>query len=57
MNGTSEPERLCGLIDRFATAGPEGCAMHPHSLFGRLTPEEWALMYKHLDHHLRQFRV
>jgi Protein of unknown function (DUF1569) len=54
----TERERLCGLIDRFATAGPEGCTTHPHSFFGRLTPEEWAtLMYKHLDHHLRQFGV
>ncbi len=51
-----ERERLCGLIDRFAAAGPTGCTTHPHSFFGRLTPEEWAiLMYKHLDHHLRQF--
>jgi hypothetical protein len=54
----TERERLCGLIDRFAAAGPRGCTTHPHSFFGRLTPEEWAtLMYKHLDHHLRQFRV
>jgi uncharacterized protein DUF1569 len=54
----TEQERLCGLIDRFAAAGPEGCTTHPHSFFGRLTPEEWAtLMYKHLDHHLRQFGV
>ncbi len=46
------------LIDRFATAGREGCTSHPHSFFGRLTPDEWAiLMYKHLDHHLRQFGV
>jgi hypothetical protein len=53
-----ERERLCGLIDRFAAAGPSGCTTHPHSFFGRLTPEEWAiLMYKHLDHHLRQFGV
>ena len=53
-----ERERLCGLIDRFAAAGPKGCTTHPHSFFGRLTPEEWsALMYKHLDHHLRQFGV
>ena len=53
-----ERERLCGLIDRFATAGPKGCTTHPHSFFGRLTPDEWsALMYKHLDHHLRQFAV
>lgn len=53
-----ERERLYGLIDRFAAAGPKGCTTHPHSFFGRLTPEEWAtLMYKHLDHHLRQFGV
>jgi hypothetical protein len=54
----TERKRLCGLIDRFAAAGPEGCTRHPHSFFGRLTPQEWAtLMYKHLDHHLRQFSV
>lgn len=54
----TERERLCGLIDRFAAGGPRGCTTHPHSFFGRLTPEEWAtLMYKHLDHHLRQFGV
>jgi Protein of unknown function (DUF1569) len=54
----AERERLCGLIDRFAAAGPKGCTAHPHSFFGRLTPDEWAiLMYKHLDHHLRQFGV
>jgi hypothetical protein len=54
----TERERLRGLIDRFAAAGPNGCTTHPHSFFGRLTPEEWAtLMYKHLDHHLRQFGV
>ena len=53
-----EQERLRGLIDRFASGGPAGCTKHPHSFFGRLTPEEWAiLMYKHLDHHLRQFGV
>ena len=34
-----ERERLCGLIDRFAAAGPEGYTTHPHSFFGRLTPE------------------
>lgn len=51
-----ERQRLVGLIDRFTAAGPAGCTRHPHSFFGRLTPEEWAvLMYKHLDHHLRQF--
>jgi hypothetical protein len=54
----TEQERLCSLIDRFAAAGPLGCTRHPHSFFGPLTPREWAiLMYKHLDHHLRQFGV
>jgi hypothetical protein len=54
----TERARLCGLIDRFAAAGSAGCTTHPHSFFGRLTPDEWAiLMYKHLDHHLRQFGV
>ena len=52
----SERERLGILIDRFVAAGPSGCTDHPHAFFGPLTPEEWAiLMYKHLDHHLRQF--
>lgn|ERR1035441_2750118 len=54
----NEQNRLCTLIDRFATAGAEKCTAHPHSFFGKLTAEEWAiLMYKHLDHHLRQFGV
>ncbi|HUD12226.1 MAG TPA: DUF1569 domain-containing protein [Terracidiphilus sp.] len=53
-----ERERLLIVIDRLVAAGPPGCTTHPHSFFGRLTPEEWAvLMYKHLDHHLRQFDV
>jgi Protein of unknown function (DUF1569) len=53
-----ERERLAGLIDRFAAGWPSGCTQHPHSFFGPLTPDEWAiLMYKHLDHHLRQFGV
>ena len=51
-----ERERLSGLIDKFAVGGAAGCTKNPHSFFGKMTPEEWAiLMYKHLDHHLRQF--
>jgi hypothetical protein len=52
----AERTRLRRLIERFAAAGPAGSAMHTHSFFGPLTPDQWAvLMYKHLDHHLRQF--
>jgi hypothetical protein len=53
---SAEREKLCNQIDRFAAARHEGCTTHPHPFFGKLTPDEWAiLMYKHIDHHLRQF--
>jgi hypothetical protein len=40
----------------FHAGGAEKCTTHPHAFFGKLTPEQWAIgMYKHLDHHLRQF--
>jgi len=53
-----ERQRLRESIDRFAAGGPGICTTHPHFFFGPLTPVEWAtLMYQHLDHHLRQFRV
>lgn len=53
-----ERARLVGLIDQFVAAGPSRCTTHPHPFFGKMTPEQWAiLMYKHLDHHLRQFGV
>lgn len=53
---TTERERLLVLIDRFAKGGPPACTTHPHAFFGRLTPDQWAVLeYKHLDHHLRQF--
>ena len=49
-------EDLLIAVDRFATGGPAACTQHPHAFFGPLTPNEWAiLMYKHADHHLRQF--
>ena len=52
----AERERLCELIDRFVKGGRAGCTTHPHPFFGPMTPNEWGiLMYKHLDHHLRQF--
>ena len=53
-----ESARLSALIDRFSKGGPEKCTRHPHTFFGPMTPDEWAiLMYKHVDHHLRQFGV
>ncbi len=55
-----ERERGCliAAIDRFATEGAACCSQHPHPFFGPLKPQHWAiLMYKHVDHHLRQFGV
>ena len=54
----AESRRLAVLIDRFQIGGPGACTTHPHTFFGPLSPEEWAvLMYKHVDHHLRQFEA
>jgi hypothetical protein len=53
-----ERERLCALIGHFSMGGRQRCTKRAHTFFGSLTPDEWAqLMYKHLDHHLRQFGV
>jgi hypothetical protein len=57
-NFVLERQLLRESIDRFAAGGPGLCTKHPHFFFGPLTPVEWAaLMYQHLDHHLRQFGV
>ncbi len=51
-----ERERLLGLVREFSGGGEARCTTAPHSFFGPLTPAQWGIgMYKHLDHHLRQF--
>jgi hypothetical protein len=51
-----EQERLKICVREFHQGGEEKCTRHPHPFFGALTPTEWSRgMYKHLDHHLRQF--
>jgi hypothetical protein len=53
-----EQARLAGYVNYFVAKGPGRCTSHHHPFFGPLTPDQWAiLMYKHLDHHLRQFGV
>jgi hypothetical protein len=55
---SSAREELRARIEQFAAAGEAGCSKHPHPFFGKLTAEAWGvLMYKHLDHHLRQFNA
>src|ERR1039457_6138331 len=51
-----EQEQLKQKLRQFHEGGEAACTRHPHPLFGGLTPQEWSRgMYKHLDHHLRQF--
>lgn len=50
--------QLIATVDSFVAQGAACCSRHPHPFFGPLKPQQWAiLMYKHLDHHLRQFGV
>lgn len=55
--GEAERETLKALIARFESEmGRSSWPEHP--LFGALDEPEWGrLAYKHLDHHLTQFRV
>ncbi len=53
---TQEHERLKQRVQQFHQGGEVQCTNHPHPFFGKLTPLEWSTgMYKHLDHHLKQF--
>jgi len=43
------------VFDGVVAQGPEG-DFAPHPLFGKLNSRTWGvLMYRHMDHHLRQF--
>lgn len=51
-----EQEQLRLKVRQFSAGGEAQCTRHPHPFFGALTAQEWSRgMYKHLDHHLRQF--
>lgn len=57
-NFEQERDMLKQNIATFQSNGPESCSTHPHPFFGRLTAEQWGKgIYKHLDHHLKQFGV
>jgi hypothetical protein len=53
----AEIAALKALLERMAdSAGKRAWPEHP--LFGRISERDWgALVYKHIDHHLRQFGV
>ncbi len=51
-----ERQRLVASVVDFCEAGRGGVNNRRHPFFGPLTGDEWGrLMFKHLDHHLRQF--
>jgi hypothetical protein len=57
-NFEKEKANSIQLIKQFFDGGPPKCTSKPHSFFGKLTSEEWAIaQWKHFDHHLRQFGV
>lgn len=54
----TEKENLKQKIIILQNNGPEQCTTQTHPFFGRLTSEQWGKgLYKHLDHHLKQFGV
>ena len=53
-----EREKLSANLKRFHDGGEKAASTHPHFFFGKFTQKEWGiLVYKHIDHHLRQFGV
>ncbi|MCG9791039.1 DUF1569 domain-containing protein [Flavobacterium algicola] len=57
-NFEQEKSKAITLLNEFCGGGTVKCTTKPHSFFGYLTPEEWAIVqWKHFDHHLRQFGV
>lgn len=55
-NFEMEKQKVKDFIQKFHTGGESKCTTYAHPFFGKLTPTEWGIgMYKHFDHHLRQF--
>lgn len=53
-----EKQRLKDSVTAFSKNGLPGVTVRPHPFFGKLPPEAWGIgMYKHMDHHFRQFGV
>ena len=52
----AEKQKLVSLLNRFNKEGKSVAGNHEHLFLGKISADEWArTMYKHLDHHLRQF--
>lgn len=57
-NFETEKQQLVDLVTKFYQLGPDNVGNYPHPFFGTFTKDQWGKsMYKHLDHHFRQFAV
>ena len=53
-----EQDRLIAHVRNTVALGPDHFANLNHYTLGKLTATEWRnMLFKHLDHHLRQFGV
>jgi hypothetical protein len=53
---SEEKPVLISYVKKFAEQDKNIITKEPHPFFGKLTADEWGcLMYKHLNHHLKQF--
>ncbi len=53
----AEVADLQAELDRFVSRGPRSTADR-HPVFGRMSCRQWGvLVYRHMDHHLKQFGV
>lgn len=51
-------QELLDTIDEFILKSERKNLLSNHVLFGKMEKEDWGFMeYKHLDHHLKQFKV
>ena len=51
-------KELLDTIKKYTSLNPENINNKLHPFFGKLTYEEWGvLIYKHFNHHLKQFGV
>lgn len=58
LNFEEQKSNLQRAVKQFFEGGESKCTAHPHPFFGKFRPEQWGIfVWKHLDHHLRQFGV
>lgn len=54
----TEKGKLIAYVQKIQELGPEELSARPSLSLGKLSAMEWNnLLYKHIDHHLRQFGV